>query len=321
MGVILITGDDDLLLLRATEAVVRERTTLFPDIEWQQYEVQELDQLPEMRTASLFASRCGVVLRGVETVTATLKTALEEYVADPSVDTELVLVARGTGKIQTLAKRAEAAGERVTVKLPADWDDRGWDQLVQDEFRRHDRAFDASAVAAVRDYAGQSATQIASQVRTVVGATSETPLSRAHVEAVLTMLSEAGAFQVADAYVSRNPGEAIVAVRAALRAGVAPLAIVGALVWRTRQLLLARGGASAKDAGVRSDGQWRRTQQDAARFTPGELAWCHDRLAQLDTDLKSVDADDQVVLEIGVLEIATGRTVGAPFNPLAVASR
>lgn len=321
LGVVLITGDDDLLLLRATEAMVAQRSATFADIEWQHYDVAELDQLPELRTASLFATRAGVVLRGVEAVNATLKTALEEYVADPSPDSELVLVAHGVGKIPTLVKRASAAGERIEVKTPAQWDDRGWDQLINDEFRRLDRACDAGAIAAVREYAGMSPTQIASQVRTVVASSSESPVTRAQVEAVLTVVAEAGAFAVADAYVGRDPGAAIVAVRAAMRAGVAPLAIVGALTWRTRQLLLARGGASAKEAGVRSEGQWRRAKQDAAGFTPGELAWCHDRLAQLDTDLKSVDAADAVVLEIGVLEIATSRSVSAPFNPLAVKSR
>lgn len=317
LSVVLIAGDDDLLLLRATESVIAQRSATFPDIEWQQYDVAELDQLPEMRTASLFATRAGVVLRGVEAVTATLKEALEAYVADPSPDTELVLVAHGTGKIPTLAKRVSAHGERIDVKVPAQWDDRAWDQLVVDEFGRLDRACDAGAVAAVREYAGMSPTQIASQVRSVVASSNETPVTREVVEAVLTVVAESGAFAVADAYVARDPGAAIVAVRGALRAGVAPLAIVGALTWRTRQLLLARGGASAKEAGVRSDGQWRHAQQDAARFGPGELAWCHDRLAQLDTDLKSVDAADAVVLEIGVLEIATARSVGAPFNPLA----
>lgn len=317
MGVTLIVGDDDLLLLRATTRVVAECTAADAGIEWQQFDVAEIDGLPEMRTASLFASRCGVVLRGVETVSGDLKGALEEYVADPSPDTDLVLVAKGVQKIQTVKKTVEKTGTLLTVKLPAEWDDRAWDGLVADEFRVHERAFQPGAVAAIRDYAGLSATQIASQVRTVVSSTDASPITETHVHDVLTMLREGSAFAVADAYVARRPADAVLAVRAASRAGVAPLAIVGALVWRTRQLLLARGGATQNDAGVRSAGQWRQLTKDAARFTPGELAWCHDRLAQLDMDLKSVDAADTVVLEIGVVELATSRTVGEPFNPLA----
>lgn len=317
MGVTLLVGDDDLLLLRATERLVAELSTASSDIDWQYFDVQELDGLPEMRTASLFAVRHGVVMRGVDAVTAAVKTALEEYVAEPSPDTELVLVAKGVGKIPTVKKHVEANGTVVAVKLPSEWDDRGWDALVADEFQRHGRAFESSAVAALREYAGTSATQIASQVRTVVGSTAASPVTEQHVREVLTVLSEGSAFAVTDAFVARRPDDAVRAVRAATRASVAPLAIVGALVWRTRQLLMARGGASRADAGVRSDGQWRQLSRDAARFTPGELAWCHDRLAQLDRDLKSVDANDDVVLEIGVVELATSRTVGAPFNPLA----
>lgn len=321
MAVTLITGDDDLLLLRATQARIREISADRAEIEWQQFDVQELDQLPEMRTASLFATRAGVVLRGVEAVSPELKTALEAYVLDPAVDTELVLVAKGIGKIPTVKKHAAANGTVIEVKLPPEWNDKAWDQLVADEFAQHSRACDSSAIAAVREYAGFSPTQLASQVRTVVGATPQDLVTRRDVEAVLTVLSEAGAFAVADAYVARDPGAALVAVRAALRAGVAPLAIVGALVWRTRQLLLARGGADAKEAAVRSPQQWRRIQLEAARFTPGELAWCHDRLAALDVDLKSTDAADTVVLELGLLELATTRNVSSPFNPLAAVAR
>jgi DNA polymerase III delta subunit len=90
------------------------------------------------------------------------------------------------------------------------------------------------------------------------------------------------------------------------------------LTWKVRQLLLVRAGASAKDAGIRSDRLYRQARTETSGFGPGELAWVHDRLARLDLELKGGELDDDVAIEIAVLELATSREVGAPFNPLAI---
>ncbi len=55
-------------------------------------------------------------------------------------------------------------------------------------------------------------------------------------------------------------------------------------------------------------------------FAIGELAWCMDRLAQLDVDLKgNTDLPPDLVLEFGVIDLATPREVGVPWNPLTPA--
>jgi DNA polymerase III subunit delta len=81
-------------------------------------------------------------------------------------------------------------------------------------------------------------------------------------------------------------------------------------------LLQVRSGASPKEAGV-SPGQHRRLKGLAAAFNPGELAWCHDRLAQLDVDLKGAELPDHLLLELAIIEVDSPREVGLPFNPLA----
>jgi DNA polymerase III subunit delta len=88
------------------------------------------------------------------------------------------------------------------------------------------------------------------------------------------------------------------------------------LTFRIRQLLQVRSGAAPKEAGV-SPGQHRRLKALAAAFNPGELAWCHDRLAQLDVDLKGAELPDDLLLELAIIEVASPREVGLPFNPLA----
>jgi DNA polymerase III subunit delta len=317
--VLLLAGDDDLLLQRELEQQLSELRSEDPELDVDVRDVAELDQLPELRTTSLFGGRTCVVLRGVEGISGDLKAEVEAYVSAPSDEAVLVLVARGTGKIQRIAKAAKAAGERVDVKAPADWDDRGWDRLVGEEFRRLSRKADATAIAAIRTHAGNQPATIASQVASVCAAAPQTPtLTAEHVEAVVEGHGRASGFAIADAIAERSPSAALVALRGALEAGDAPLALLGALAFRTRQLLLVRSGASPKEAGM-SVGQHRRLQALAATFNPGELAWCHDRVAALDLELKGSDLPDGLLLEIGVIELATSREVGAPFNPLATA--
>ena len=315
--VLLLAGDDDLLLQRELEQQLARLRETYPDLDVDVRDVSELEHLPELRTTSLFGGTTCVVLRGVETVTGDLRAEVEHYTADPSADAILVLVARGTGKIQRIAKAAKANGERVDVKAPPDWDERGWERIVGEEFRRLKRKADATAIAAIRAHAGNDPTAIASQVSSVSAAAADVATVTAeHVEAIIEGHGRASGFAVADAIAERDPSAALVALTGALEAGDAPLAVLGAITFRIRQLLRVRSGANAKQAGI-SPGQHRRFQALASRFTPGELAWCHDRLAQLDLELKGSELADDLLIELGVIELATSREVGAPFNPLA----
>lgn len=315
--VLLLSGDDDLLLQRELERQLDALRAEDPELEVDIQDVSQLEQLPELRTTSLFGGRTCVVLRGVEGIAGDLKIELENYLDQPSEGAVLVLVTRGVGKVQRIAASAKQHGERVDVKAPADWDDRGWDRLVGEEFRRLSRKADATAVAAIRTHAGNQPATIASQVASVCAAAPNVPtITAEQVEDVIEGHGKASGFAIADAIAARRPSDALVALRGALEAGEAPLALVGAITFRSRQLLLVRSGAGPKDAGM-SPTQHRRLKALTSGFHPGELAWCHDRLAALDLELKGSDLPDDLVLEVAVIELATSQQVGAPFNPLA----
>lgn len=302
---------------RALEQWTAQAREADPEIDVNLADVSELTQLPELRTSSLFGGRTCVVLRGVEQVSTTLKQEIEQYLEAPSPDATLVLVARGIGRIPKIAKLASAHGERIDVKRPADWDDKAWTRLIADEFARLGRQVDAAAVAAISLHAGTDTATIASQVASVCAAAEAgEPITTAAVESVVEGQGRSSGFAVADAIAERDPAAALIALRGALAAGDAPLALLGAMVFRSRQLLQVRAGASARDAGM-SPGQHRRTQTLARTFGPGELAWCHDRLAQLDLELKGSELPDDLMLEVGVIELATAREVGRPWNPTA----
>lgn len=308
----LLAGDNDLLLQRALERQLAELASEEVDVEV--HDVAETAHLPELRTGSLFGGRTVLVLRGAEALTGDLKREVEEYLASPSEDATLILVARGMGRIQKVGKLAKQVGERIDVKQPADWDERGWQRLAGEEFRRLRRKPDAGAIAALLDHAGNDPTTIASQVAQVAAATDGTrPVGAADVERVVEGHGRRSGFAVADAVADRDPAAAMLAVRGALQAGEAPLALLGAIVYRIRQLLQVEAGAGAKEAGT-STGQHRRLKGLVRNFEPGELAWCHDRLGQLDVDLKGSELPAPLLLEVVVADVATSRTIGAPVR-------
>lgn len=315
----LLAGDDDLLLHRELERLLTSLREEDPELDVETCDVQETEHLPEMRTSSLFGGRLCVVVRGAEGLSGDLKKEVEDYLDNPSAEAILVIVARGLGRIPKVGKLVKEHGERIDVKLPADWDDKGWDRLIGEEFRRLGRKADAGAIRALRAHAGNDASVIATKVGQVAAAAAPgATIDADAVEAVVEGHGRVSGFAVADAVADRDPAAALVAIRGALEAGDAPLALLGAVVFRFRQLLVVRGGGNAKDAGS-SPGQFRRLQGIARRFNPGELAWCHDRLAQADVDLKGSDLPAELVLELAILDVATEREVGAPWNPLAAA--
>lgn len=313
----LLVGDDDLLLQRATERLLADLRSDDPDLDIEAFDASETAHLPELRTASLFGGTRVVVLRGAEALTDTLKQEVEGYVASPSDDATLVLVARGTGRIQTISRAVggrKGVGERIEVSVPRDFDRAGWEKLVEAEFLTAGRTADRSAVAAILDHAGNAPAVIATKVLQVAASVDGgRRVTAADVEKVVEGHGNRGGFAIADAVAQRDPAEAIVLLRGALEAGEAPLAVLGAIVFRIRKLLQIRGGANAGEAGV-SPGQYRFLKGMANSFGPGELAWVHDRLARCDLELKGSDLPAPLVLEVAVIEVATP---GA-YRPAAV---
>ncbi|MFN2556224.1 MAG: DNA polymerase III subunit delta [Nitriliruptorales bacterium] len=304
--VYLVTGDDELLLQRALERLLTEVRAAEPQLDVAVVDTGDVAELPELRTASLFGGVRCVVVRGAENLSGSLAAQVGSYLDAPDLSSTLVLVARGTARIRTIAQRAATLGQRIEVAAPKPWATREWAALAASELRRLGRSADPSAIQALFDHAGTDAATLASKCSQVAAATPEGAcVTAGDVERVVEGHGNRGSFAVADAVAERAPADALIVLRGAIEAGEAPLAVLGAIVFRLRQLLQIAAGASSKDLGV-SPGQHRRLQALAGRFEPGELAWCQDRAARADLDLKGSDLPSDLLLELAVLELATG---------------
>jgi DNA polymerase-3 subunit delta len=322
----LVAGDDELLVQRVLERLLAQLRRDDPELEVETHEATEIDGLPEMRTASLFGGRLCVVIRDVRTVTGSLKTEIEDYLAAPDPDAVLVLTAVAadhgkspTGQNRKIARLAKQHGQVHEVAVPRDYQTSAWEQIVRGEFERLGREAGPEVVAAILEHAGLSPAAIASRVAQVAeGVAAGTTITVDDVERHVQGHGHQSNFAVVDAVADRDPAAALTLLRGFLDAGKEPLLLVGAMVYRFRQLSQVRGGLDHRAAGM-AQGQWRRLKTIASHnFTVGELGWCTDRLARLDVDLKgNSPLPPELVLELAVIDLATRREVGAPWNPLA----
>lgn len=305
--VYLITGDDELLLQRALERLLADVRAAEPQLEVVRVDAVDGVQLPELRTASLFGGVPCVVVRGAESLSGRLAEQVGAYLDAPDPASTLVLVAQGTGRIRSLVQRAAAVGQRIDLVTPKPWATREWEALAEAELRRLGRSADRPAIRALLGHAGIDPATLASKCAQVAAAVPvKDSITAADVERVVEGHGNRGSFAIADAIAERVPSEAMVALRGAIEAGEAPLAVLGAIVFRLRQLLQVSAGAPATEVGV-SPGQHRRLSALARRFGPGELVRCHDRAARADLDLKGSDLPSDLILELAVIDLATAR--------------
>lgn len=319
----LFTGPEHLLVRRAADQLLAElKADAGGELDVTEVRGSDLgeDNLPDLRTASLFAVPRAYVVRDAQLLPKAAAKALQGEIAARTAEATIVLLASGTKQILTLAKVVKEAGGRIDVAPPKEWEDKAWRRLVVDEFRRHDRVPAEDAIDAVLDAAGLRVDGIAEKVaQAVTVSTKGQPVTRAMVEQVVVGHGSRGAFAVADAMCAREPAEALALLRGCLDAGDHPVMVLGALTFKMRQLIAVAAGIDGKAVGVNVPGpQVRRLQQLRSRYGPGELTAAMQHLAACDLEIKSGDLDPAIAIERAVLGVASRDGLPVPDPDRAI---
>jgi DNA polymerase III subunit delta len=308
-SVYLVTGPVELLVRRAAERLVEELSAE-GEIELMDLAAGELEdgRLPDLRTGSLFGSRRVVVIRDAGQLPAQASAALLAELDGGPLDATIILLATTTGRIQKVARAVKELGGRIDVAPPPDYSERGWKDLVAEEFARHGRAASRSAVDAILAHSGTDAAVVAEKVAQVCASAPAGTITDEQVDHVVVGHGSRGSFAIADAMCRREPAEALTLLRGALESGDDPVMILGALVYRIRALVAVAGGMDPHRAGLSiSPGQSRHLDRDRRRFGTGELTVAYRVLADADAALKGGEVPPDLVIERAVVEIATAR--------------
>jgi DNA polymerase III subunit delta len=247
-----------------------------------------------------------VIVEGVDRWKAADAQAVGGYLADPTPETVLALVADSLKADAPLAKAVAKAGDVLAWEVPKRRVP-GW---VAEQFARLGVEADREACETLVSLVGDDLAELESEVEKLAAWAGGDPVTARDVEALAVHAREAPSWGLSDAWGSRNIGEALGAFESDLHRTEAfltgsRLASHIALV-RNAQRLGAAGRATrdiAKELGVH-EFRVRKALGHADQYAPDELDAAVVRLADLDAALKGASRRPaELELELALVDV------------------
>ena len=313
-SVVLLVGDEELLVSRAIERVIAAARYADSDAEITERFGSAIEgaELYELLSPSLFGGRRVVVIRGAQDIKVAVLEVLTALLAAPADELTLVLSHSGGAKgkaVLELARRASAP-QLTCAKLTRP-DERL--EFVRNEVRRARGAITPDAVAALVDAVGSDLRELAA-VATQLVADSDGRIDAALVAAYHEGRAEVSGFTVADLAVTGDVPGALQALRWALAVGVPPVVVADALADGVRSVakVSAAGRGNPNDLAPKLGmAPWkvRRAQAQARGWTERGLRRALGCVALLNADVKGVAVDPDYALERAIGQLGTARSL------------
>ncbi len=308
MSTLLLWGESVFLLRLAAAAALGDVRPV---------EIDAADWRPgataDLATPSLFGEARALLVTSAQALPEEGLAEVAAYAADPAPDATLVLLAT----VGDRAKAPPAALKRALAKIAeirqVAVERKELERWVLE--RAKGREMDASPKAAkdLVEILGEDPAVLDQAVAQIADAFPQEGLTPENVATQFRGFGDRKIWELCDAAFARNLPQATRVLTGMLRAREEPLAILGGIAARLRDLIRVRGlpermppAELARAAGLRFDWQARRYREQAARFTPEELAELHTRLVDADRTLK-LGAQGDVVLPMVVSRIAAAR--------------
>lgn len=313
-GVVLLTGDEELLVTRAIGAISAAARRQDPTVVESERTGAELDgpELHELVGPSLFGDARLVVIRSAQDVKVAALAILRPYLDTPVTGTTVVLHHVGGAKGKALLDCARKAGalEIGCAKLSRA-EERS--EFVRAEVHRAGGTIAPDAVAALVDAVGSDLRELAAvsgQLVSDSGGRIDVALVRAYHRG----RAEVTGFAVSDLAVVGNTGAALEALRFALSVGVAQVVIADALADGIRTIArVATAGRGDPYALAAQLGMppWKvkRAQAQARGWSEPGVRRALGVVAALNADVKGVAADASYALERALRHIAEARAL------------
>lgn len=314
-SVVLLVGDEELLVGRAVSAVAARARQQDPTVTDTEYLGGELEgpELHDGLAPSLFGDARLVVIRAAQDVKVAALAILKPYLAAPAAGTIIVLQHAGGAKGKALLESVRKAGalEIGCAKLTSPRDRL---DFVRNEVRLAGGRIAPEALAVLVDAVGSDLRELAAVSAQLVsdsGGTIDVDLVRKFHQG----RAEVNGFAVADLAVVGNVAGALEALRFALGVGVAQVVVADALADGIHSIAkVASGGrgdqyALAAKLGMppwkvkRATGQMRGWSEPGVRRALGIVA-------ELNADVKGAAANTDYALERAIHQLAAARAGG-----------
>ena len=266
----------------------------------------------DLATPSLFGEGRGLLVSGAQDLPAEAVAEIAAYAAAPAPDAQLVLLAITSARAKgapakltrALGKAAQVRRETVERKdLP------GW---LAARAKARGVAASPAGLRELVETLGQDPATLDQAIGQLGSAFPEEGVSPRTVIDQFRGFGDHRIYELCDAAFARDLPTAHRYLRSMLEAREEPLAILGGIASRLRDLLRVRSlpegmppAELARAAGLRFDWQARRYRDQARRYAPEALSDLHARVIEADRVLKSGGTGD-VVLPMVVTAIAGG---------------
>lgn len=311
--IILVVGDEELLVERAVGDIVASVRAGDPDTEVIDLAPGGLEpgRISELTSPSLFGGGKVLVIRSAQDLGKDLTAEVLKYAKTPADDVVLVALhpggAKGKALVDGLTKlkarkiacpKVTKVGERV--------------DFVRTEIRNAGGRISADGARGLIDAVGNDLRELAAACSQLVADTGG-KIDDAAVARYYRGRAEVSGFTVADKAIEGQLADALEQLRWALATGVPPVLIVSALAQGVRGLAKvggaprgARGAALAKDLGMPP---WKieRVQKQLRAWSADGVARALTVVAEADAAVKGAAADPAYALERTVAEIVAAR--------------
>ena len=308
-AVVLVTGPEEYLGLRAMDRVRSQVRAAAPDVEVTRLNAgsYEAGSLAMNVSPSLFGESKLIEVEGLESMNDAFLADALGYLQHPEQDAVLVLRHGGGVRGKKLLDAVKTAGWPVVDCQPLKKDAEKTAFVVA-EFKAASRRIEPDAVQALVNAVGASLSELAAACSQLI-ADASTAVDAAMVDRYYGGRIEATAFKVADAAMAGNAPVALSTLRHALATGADPVPLVAALAAKLRTVAKVAGaqGSSAQIAKQLGMQPWlvEQAQRDVRRWTPEGLARSIQVTAEADAQVKGLSRDPVYAVEHAVTVIAT----------------
>ncbi len=319
----LVNGGDEFLNAREVRQLRQEARAILPEAETVGLDAAQTDRytFTEAVSPSLLSPASIVVLTHFESCSDGLFEAVIDFLTQsparllPSgADARQNDPSEGAGSSIVIASRSQGAkGSGLAAKLrntpadvitvPALKRDRERQDFARQQFARRGRHILPDALAELVAVMGSRTGELAAMCDQLCDDFDEDPLSLSTVASVMDDTAETTGFQVADAALAGQTGQAVLLLRQALARGAQPVALVGALSSKLHSLAL----AAAVQAGTLEEARagvpgWllRKLRLQLRGWSSDGLRRAFEALAHADETAKGTGGDPQYELERAV---------------------
>ena len=312
---ILVVGDEELLVGRAVTAVVRAARAAAPDVVVRDVTGAELERgdLDDMLSPSLFGEPRVLVVRAAQDLGKDVAAELVAFAQAPLEDVQLVVVHAGGAKGKAVLTALVATKpKRVDAPKVTKFGERR--EFLRRELRGDGRTVDEDAVALLLDAVGNDLRELASAAGQLLSDT-EGPITAEAVTRYHRGRAESSGFTVADRAVDGDLGGALEMARWGQSTGLAPVLVTSALASTLRSMaLVASAGRmpAHQIAGQLGMPPWKveKTQRQARGWRPEGLSSALCAVAAADADVKGGAADQAYAVERVLLAVVQARSAG-----------